>query len=108
MELNIRVGEKALITCNNWFYGPNGRQYRAAFGTVKAVVDAQTALGIKTNAHSTNWYIEIGNLTIAGCQIQYALRAEECDFGPALDWTTPTEGASREFMRPSAIYNADA
>lgn len=104
--MNIQIGEKALITCDNWFYAPDGRQYRAVHGTVKAVVSSEEALGVKTNARSTNWYIEIGNMTVAGCQIHYAISAQTCNFDRALDWSSTT-GSVAEFDRPSSVYNAD-
>lgn len=65
----IQSGKKYLITCDAWFYAPDGENYRAAFGTVHAVVDAKTALGIDTNRNSTNWYVVIDDMIIAGCQI---------------------------------------
>lgn len=104
--MNIQVGHKALITCDNWFYAPDGRQYRAVHGTVKAVVGSEQALGIKTNARSTNWYVEIGNVTLAGCQIHYAVNAPACDFSKVADWKDGPDGIV-EYQRPSAIYDAD-
>jgi hypothetical protein len=41
--INI-IGKKALVTCNAWFYAPDGRQYRAAWGTIKAAINAEQAL----------------------------------------------------------------
>ena len=108
MELNITPGEKALVTVDNWFYAPDGCQYRAIFGTVRAVRTAEDSLGIKPNGRSSNWYLEIGNMTIAGCQVHYALRTDQCHAGPAPDWTSSPERGLTEYQRPSAIYFADA
>lgn len=105
--MNIAIGEKALITTDNWFYAPNGQSYRAVFGTVKAVKSAEETLGIKPNAKSTNWYIEIGNMTIAGCQIHYAIKTDECNDGKALNWSSSAEHGAKEYELPCSIYFAD-
>jgi hypothetical protein len=105
--MNIAIGEKALITTDNWFFAPDGKSYRAVFGTVKGVKSAEETLGIKTNSKSTNWYVEIGNMTLAGCQIHYAIRADKCHDGNVLNWTSPPEGGVKEFEQPSSIYFTD-
>lgn len=69
----MNIGDKVLVTTDNWFFAPDGETYKAVFGTVKGVFDDQQALGIKTNARSTNWYVQIGDMMIAGCQIHYAI-----------------------------------
>jgi hypothetical protein len=79
--MKIETGVTYLITTDNWFIAPNGRQYRAAFGTVKGTLNDEEALGIKTNARATNWFISIGNMLIAGCQIHYAVRTNTCQRG---------------------------
>ncbi len=106
IPLNIVVGEKALITVDNWFYGPDGRQYRAVFGTVKAVRTAEDSLGVKPNGKSTNWYLEIGKMTLAGCQVHYALRTDSCVLGEVTDWSADA-GNFKTYHRPSVILNAD-
>jgi len=103
---NLKVGSKVLVTTNEWFYAPNGRSYRAAFGTVQGVFDSQSTLGVRTNAKSTNWYLRIGCLTIAGCQIHYAVECDSVNLGPASDWGSH-EGKSTEYTRPSCIFDAD-
>lgn len=107
MRLNIEPGQKALVTVDNWFYAPDGQQYRAVFGTVKAVRTAEDSLGVKPNGRSTNWYLEIGNLTIAGCQVHYALRCDTCNNGRVKDWTASSEHGLVEYLRPNVIYHAD-
>lgn len=106
VALNIPVGCKALVSVDNWFYAPDGRMYRAVFGTVKAVRTAEESLGVRPNGKSANWYLEIGNVTIAGCQVHYAVRCEAVHCGPVKDWSS-SEGGFREFERPSGIYAAD-
>ena len=34
--------------------------------------------GIKTNRGSTNWYVVIGKMIIAGCQVHYVIQCDEC------------------------------
>lgn len=103
---HIQPGDKVLVNCDNWFVGPDGREYRAAFGTVRAVRTSEESLGVRTNARSTNWYLEVGNMTIAGCQIHYIVKTQTCHLGPAPAWTTH-EGRSVIDTAPSKIYNAD-
>lgn len=103
---NIDIGKKVLITCDNWFYAPDGQSYRGVFGTVRAVRTAEEALGVRPNGKSTNWYVEIGNMTIAGCQIHYAVRTDACALGTTRGWTEE-HGEVKHYDRPTHIYNAD-
>lgn len=97
---NLNVGDTVLLTTDNWFFAPDGRQYRAVFGTVYGIFNDHEVLGIKTNARSTNWYVGIGNMIVAGCQIHYAVKTDTCSF--------------EKIDRPDnesvdcCIYNADA
>jgi hypothetical protein len=77
--MNMGLGNKYLISTDDWFYGPDGQQYKAVFGTVTGVRSDEEALGIKTNRHATNWYIEIGNMIIVGCQVHYVTRTDRCE-----------------------------
>lgn len=104
--MRLEIGKKALITCDAWFYAPDGKSYRAVFGTVHAVRTSEEALGVRTNARSTNWYVEVGNLTLAGCQIHYAVRCDEVNLGEVLDSRT-TDNGETSFQRQSQIYDAD-
>ena len=104
---NSAIGQKYLVTCDNWFLAPDGKQYRAAHGTVKGIMSDNETLGIQTNRHSSNWYLEIGNLVIAGCQIHYAIQSDECDFNQVTE-SCVFEGEFKLSKRPSNIYNADA
>lgn len=74
--INQFPGSKFLVTTSQWFYGPDGQQYRAAWGSIELYTDTGT-LGIKTNDRSTNWYAVIGSgekrVIVAGCQIHYAV-----------------------------------
>ncbi len=104
----IAVGKKYLITTDHWFYGPDGGQYRAAFGTVKAIHSSEETLGVKTNARSTNWYVEVGCLTIAGCQIHYAVQTDTCSFEPITDYRVTDQGVVEYTVPRSSILDADA
>ena len=72
---------KYLITTDNYFYGPDGQQYRSVFGEIEILQDS--FLGITTNRNSSNLYIKVSGKTqhiiIAGCQIHYALQCEYDD-----------------------------
>lgn len=100
---------KYLITTDNWFYAPDGKQYRAAWGFVEIVED--TILGIKTNRNSTNWYAKIGSdqkhVIIAGFQIHYAARCEEKpNTDMSEDWQADAQNGIKLYERPNAIYIA--
>ena len=102
----IKVGDKSLVTVDNWFYAPDGIQYRAVFGTVQAVSGDQDTLGVKTNARSTNWYVTIGGMLIAGCQVHYAIKCDDANTGDIQDFRE-VDGKMHTFTRPSYIYRAD-
>lgn len=102
----IRVGKKVLVTTDCWFAAPDGLQYSAVFGTVKVVRSDEDTLGIRTNRGSTNWYVEIGRVTIAGCQIHYAVECDSAHCGEVTDWVI-VDGECRLHERPSRIYDAD-
>lgn len=105
--MNIEVGEKALVTVDNWFFAPDGKSYRAVYGRVKGCFTAEETLGIKPNGRSTNWYLEIGNVTIAGCQIHYAVKTDFCSSDRATDWQADAANGLKEYDRQSSIYFSD-
>lgn len=102
----IKVGDKVLVTTDNWFHAPDGKSYQSVFGTVNAISGDQETLGIRTNARATNWYATIGNVLIAGCQIHYALKTDECNTDDVEDFRV-IDGETKYFSRPSYIYRAD-
>ena len=103
----MNIGDKVLITTDGWFFAPDGEQYRAVHGTVKAILNDEEALGIKTNRASTNWFVEIGNALIAGCQIHYAVKSETFNPEPP-SAEIDHEGARHvDKCGTSRIYNAD-
>lgn len=100
---------KYLITTDNWFIAPDGKEYKAAWGEVTILED--NILGIKTNMRSTNWYAKIGSednhIVIAGCQIHYAVKCENTPFtmyGEAMDFH---EGKLKTSTSPTKIYIAE-
>lgn len=106
-HLQLAIGSKVLITTDNWFYGPDGVQYRAVFGTVKGVFTAEETLGVKTNARSTNWYVQVGCMTLAGCQIHYAVTTDEAATGRKVSDFIVEAGEVKEYRAPSRIFFAD-
>ncbi len=106
--MNINVGDKCLLTTNNWFRGPDGEQYNAVHGTVKAVLTAEETLGVKTNRGSTNWYVEIGNMTIAGCQIFYCIQTDVVSYLPPKRGVTHEGILHQNREDTTLIYDADA
>lgn len=105
----MKVGQKYLITTNNWFFAPDGENYRAVWGTVRAVLDDKETLGVGTNRNSTNWYVVIGDTVVAGCQVFYAVRADTVNLEPTTkaEVDTPT-GRLIQANGTSRIWNADA
>lgn len=107
------IGKQVLVTTASWFFAPDGREYRAAWGILHALNTTEETLGFKPNTRHTNWFIQVGNLTIAGCQIQYLVETNEVNIGSVKDFapdkTHERFGAyeAEEFTRPSKIYHAE-
>ncbi len=102
----IQPGDRVLVSVDNYFFAPDGRQYRAVYGTIRAPHTAEVSLGIRPNGKSTNWYLEIGNMLIAGCQIHYLVKSDSVDFGTTESWSVH-EGVAKSTVVPTYIYNAD-
>lgn len=102
-----QIGKKYLITTDGWFFAPDGETYRAVWGTVKGVLTSEDTLGVKTNSKSTNWYVSIGNMLVAGCQIHYVIQSNAVSFAPGTS-EIEHEGKRHVSKLPmSRIYNAD-
>ena len=99
-----QIDEKYLITTDSWFLGPDGNQYKAVFGTVTAVLTDKEYLGITTNRQSTNWYLVIGEMVIAGCQIHYAVRTDSISSGPSTVCTKDEDKNNAGAVNFSHIY----
>lgn len=105
--MNIEIGSMVLITTDGWFFAPDGNSYRAVYGEIKGVFKAEETLGVRPNAKSTNWYVEIGNMTIAGCQIHYVVKTNSCNPGRSSGWSSDTSNGCKEYTIPCQIYFAD-
>lgn len=100
------IDKKVLVTTSNWFYGKDGKQYRAIHGTLKAVHEAGSTLGFIPNRSHANWFIEIGEMIVMGCQIMYVIQCDEVSTEITSDYITDVnypEGI-KYFDRPSSIY----
>ncbi len=97
---------KYLITTDAWFYAPDGKQYRAVYGNVEILGD--NALGIKTNARSSNWFAKVGtelsHIIIAGCQIHYAIRTDEVPNMGCIYDESIESGEVKTYLRSNQIY----
>jgi len=104
--MNNFVNKKVLITTQGWFYGRDGKSYKAVHGTLKSVKEASKVLGFIPNRAHANWFIEIGEMVIMGCQVMYIVECEKVNQLKVTDWTTNDNGV-QEYERPSAIYICD-
>lgn len=102
----MKIGSKYIVTTDNWFYGKDGQQYRAVFGTLKGIFDDKKTLGVSTNRNSTNWYAQIGGVLVAGCQIHYCV---ECDVFPTgvIKEVITENGVTNNNENPCRVYNGD-
>ena len=105
--MNIELNKKYLITVDNWFIAPDGCQYKSVFGTVTGIKGDEDTLGIKTNRGSTNWYVVIGNMVVAGCQIHYCIQTEEVSTEPYVRTVEYNGEVTFHKEAQSFIYNAD-
>lgn len=101
------IGKKVLITTQNWFYGSDGRQYRAVHGTLKAIHSVTEDLGFTPNRVHTNWTIEIGNMIIMGCQVLYVQQSDSANHDIVHDWVEDEGAPIKLLNKPSTIYKVD-
>ena len=98
-----------LITTDNWFIAPDGKEYKAVWGNVEILND--TFLGIQTNRNATNWYAKVGtednHVIVAGCQIHYAVKSKEKPFTDFSECWTSSEKGCTNFIAPNKIYIAE-
>jgi len=80
--MNYEAGRHYLITTTDWFFAPDGESYKAAYGPLVGVFSSEDTLGVRTNSRSTNWYVHLGNMMIAGCQINYVIQSDDVSFAP--------------------------
>lgn len=97
---------KYLITTDNWFTAPDGKEYKAVWGNVEILEDK--FLGVTTNRNSSNWFAKVGSeenhIIIAGCQIHYAARCEtKPNTSDVENYVTGDNGCKR-FETPTRIF----
>lgn len=79
--MQIKNNKKYLITTDNWFFAPDGHQYRAVWGYIRKHL-AEDVLGV-VPTRSTNWLLSVTNdnpdssIMIAGCQIHYLVECPD-------------------------------
>ena len=97
------INQNVLVTTVDWFYGKDGRTYRGAWGKLKGVHEAKESLGITPSRAHANWFIEIGDMVITGCQVLYITK---CDNPPPenVDDFTKVDGEIKYYRRPSEIF----
>src|SRR6186713_78831 len=102
------IGQNCLITTSQWFVAPDGCEYRAVYGKLIAIHEAGKTLGFIPNRSHANWFIEIGNMIIMGCQVMYiAACKDEPNFGLAKAWSSKSDNSGiAEYETPTKIYNA--
>ena len=105
--MKLEINEKYLITTGRWFIAPDGNQYKSVFGTVTRIESDSDVLGIKTNRSSTNWYVVIGNMIVAGCQIYYCIKTESVNEAPVMSSIENNGILIHESEISSHIYCSD-
>lgn len=101
------VGHNVLCTCQSWFVGPDGKQYKAIWGNLKAVHEAGKTMGFIPNRSHANWFYEIGNSVIMGCQVLYMIKCEaKPNVEPVKDWQADATNGLKEYERTTFIYLA--
>lgn len=102
------INKKVLITTQGWFIAPDGIEYRACWGTLKSVNEAGKTLGFIPNRSHANWFIQIGNMIIMGCQVMYVIECnEKPNFDKAKSWVHTAEKGVTEYDHPTKIYMAE-
>jgi len=96
----IENGKYYIVTSDTYFYGPNGYQFKAAWGVAK-VLSTEDVFKFTPNRPSTNWFVKLGegekSVIIAGCQIHCAI---ECKERP-----TEREGSYEDNKSSGLSYN---
>jgi hypothetical protein len=100
------INKKVLITTQNYFVGKDGKQYRSVHGTLKAVHEAGNTLGFIPNRSHANWFIEVGDMVIMGCQVMYLQQVDKVNTDFVEDWKDNESGIVN-YKRPSLIYETN-
>jgi hypothetical protein len=101
------LGQNVLCTCQSWFIAPDGKNYRAIWGKLHSINEAGKTLGFIPNRSHANWFYEIGNMMIMGCQIMYLIKCEhEPNVANVPDYSADAANGIKEYDRPTTIYLA--
>jgi len=100
------IGQNVMMTCSEWFYGPDCQSYKVVWGKLKSIVNVSEHLGFQPNRPNANWVYEIGNMIIYGCQVKYiVLCPEKPDTTTRIQsWTTHPEKGIVEYEAPNSVY----
>lgn len=101
------IGKKVLITCSNWFTGPDSKEHAAVWGTLKGIYQAKEVLGFELNRVATaNWCYDLGDIIVMGCQVNYI---SLCPNQPIVNVTGfhLQDGKMIEYIAPNKIYIAN-
>lgn len=102
------LGKNVLITTENWFYAPDGQNYRAVWGKLESVKKVDEILGFTPNRPNVNWVFEVGNMILYGCQVKYIV---QCDEQPQTlghqSWSADAANGLKIYETPSVIYIAE-
>lgn len=98
------IGSKVLVTTNAWFYAPDGKNYRAIFGTLKSVDEVKNVLGFTPSRSNANWMLQIGDCVVMGCQVMYLIKTDSVNTAPVEGWDSDAANGIKVFERPAAIY----
>jgi hypothetical protein len=102
---NNLIGKNVLITCQSWFIAPDGKQYRSAWGKLNAVKEAKEHVGFTPNRTHANWFIELGNMTIMGCQVLYYIECPEKPSDVVIEHAFDSDKKQiYNYRKPSEIY----
>lgn len=86
------IGEKYLVTTNEWFFAPDGRRYKAVLGTVKKMISDDK--------------ISIGCMYINKYEVKYIIRTDICNLGESVT-DIEHNGSMNTCTVASRIYDAD-
>lgn len=99
------IGKNVLITTQAWFYAPDGQNYRAVWGKLNSINEAGKTLGFIPNRAHANWFVEVGKMTIMGCQVMYIIQFDnKPNTADHLSWTTDAANGLKSFQEPNVIY----
>lgn len=105
METRKLIG-KHIVTADEWFIGPDGEEYKGAYGEVE-IINAKDVFGF-TPMRSANWYAKIGTpddyVIIAGCKVHFSALANNPPLQTHTKGWTLHEKEIFHFDKPSFIY----